>query len=277
MKTQTVSLTVLIAATIGLAGCGFSTGGNRAPAPITVAIATAPTTMFVNDYKPVSATTNDAAGVTWSCAPASSCGNFATSRTTNGVADTYTAPGQVPAGNSVTLTATSVTDPTKTASAHVAINASPNIAVSWNTVPSSPLMVNGTESLEVQVQNDSANAGLSLTCTPANTCGSFSQTTVSAPQNGGYVVDTVYTAPANVPRGIIVNLIATSNADDSQSLNTPITITSSVSTVSTLSGTFAFMNRGIDANGYNGVAGSVTLDGQGTSREESLILLTPAL
>src|SRR5581483_5819264 len=146
MKASRFPLTVMVAATIGLAGCGFSTGGHTTTpvTPISVAIATAPTTMFVNDYKPVSATTNDAAGVNWSCAPASSCGRFATSRTTNGVADTYTAPGQVPSGNSVTLTATSVTDPTKTASAHVAISASPNIAVSWNSVASSPLMVNGT-------------------------------------------------------------------------------------------------------------------------------------
>lgn len=265
MKSHKLSLIVMIAATIGLAGCGFSTG-EHTTAPITainVAIAAAPTTMFVNDYKPVSATTNDAAGVTWSCGPATTCGKFASSRTANGIADTYTAPGQVPSGNSVTLTATSVTDPTKTASALVAINASPNIVVSWNTFASSPLMVNGTESLEIQVQNDSSNAGLSLTCTPANTCGSFSQTTVSAPQNGAYLVDTVYTAPANVPRGMVATLMATSNADDAQSINTPITITSSVSTVSTLSGTFAFMNRGIDANGYNGIAGSVTLDGQG--------------
>jgi hypothetical protein len=262
MKSRVLSLILAIAATFGLAGCGVSTSGGGST-QINVAIASAPSAMFVNDYSTVTATTNDSAGVTWSCAPASSCGAFAASQTMNGVGDTYTAPSQIPTGNVVTLTATSLTDSTKSASARVAINPASGIQVAWNTFPSSPLMVTGTESLEVQVQGDSADAGISLTCAPANACGSFSQTTVSAPQNGIYVVDFVYTAPANVPPGIVATLVATSNADNAQSVGTPVTIVSPISTVSTLSGTFAFMNRGIDANGYNGIAGSVTLDGQG--------------
>jgi hypothetical protein len=259
MKSSTLSLILAIAAVAGLPGCGGVTGGGSS---INVAIASAPSAMFVNDYTTVSATTNDTAGVTWSCAPASSCGGFASSQAMSGVADSYTAPSQIPSGNLVTLTATSVTDTTKSASAQVTINAS-GIVIAWNTFPSSPLMVTGSESLEVQIQNDSANAGMNLTCAPVDVCGSFSQTTMGAPQNGTYVVDTVYTAPANVPPGMVATLIATSNADDAQSVGTPVTIISSVSTVSTLSGTFAFMTRGIDANGYNGIAGSVTLDGQG--------------
>lgn len=62
---------------------------------------------------------------------------------------------------------------------------------------------------------------------------------------------------------MVATLIATSKADDAQSVGTPVTITSSTSTVSTLSGTFAFMARGIDANGAHGLAGSITLNGQG--------------
>ena len=254
---SSLSLILAIATLAGLSGCGGVTSSS-----INVAIASAPSAMFVNDYTTVSATTNDAAGVTWSCAPASSCGGFALSQTMAGVADTYTAPSQIPSGNLVTLTATSVTDTTKSASAQVTISAS-GIVVAWNTFPSSPLMVTGTESLEVQIQNDSATAGVGLTCAPVNVCGSFGQTTIGAPQNGTYVVDTVYTAPVNVPPGMVATLIATSNADDAQSVGTPVTIISSVSTVATLSGTFAFMTRGIDANGYNGIAGSVALDGQG--------------
>ena len=52
MKASRFPLTVMVAATIGLAGCGFSTGGHTTTpvTPISVAIATAPTTMFVNDY-----------------------------------------------------------------------------------------------------------------------------------------------------------------------------------------------------------------------------------
>ncbi len=263
MKTQTLSLLLAVAATAGLSGCGISSGGPGGNAAINVAIASAPSAMYVNDHSTISATTNDTSGVTWTCAPASSCGAFAASQTMNAAATTYTAPAQIPSGNLVTLTATSVTDSTKRASAQVTINAASGIQVAWNTFPSSPLRVTGTESLEVQVQGDSTNAGISLNCTPVKACGSFSQVTVGPPQNGVYVVDMVYTAPANVPPGLVATLLATSKADNAQSVGTPVTIINPISSVSTLSGTFAFMNRGIDANGYNGVAGSVTLDGQG--------------
>ena len=262
MKSRVIALVFTTIAVTGFSGCGVSTAGGGGT-QIDVAIASAPSAMFVNDYSTVSATTNDSAGVTWTCAPASNCGAFASPQTMNAAANTYTAPAQIPSGNLVTLTATSVTDTNKSASAQVRINPASGIQVAWNIFPSSPLMVTGTESLEVQVKGDSANAGISLTCLPANACGSFSQTTASAPQNGTYTVDFVYTAPANVPPGIVATLIATSNADNALSVGTPVSIINSISTVSTLSGTFAFMNRGIDANGYNGMAGSVILDGQG--------------
>jgi hypothetical protein len=263
MNIQNLSLLLAIAATVGLSGCGSSSGGQGGNAAINVVIASAPSAMFVSDYSTISADTNDTAGVTWTCAPASSCGAFAASQTMNAAENTYTAPPQIPSGNLVTLTATSVTDSTKSASARVTINAASGIQVAWNTFPSSPLMVTGTESLEVQVQGDSANAGINFNCIPLKVCGSFSQITVGAPQNGIYVVDMVYTAPAKVPPGMVATLFATSNTDNAQSVGTPVTIVNPISIVSTLSGTFAFMNRGIDANGYNGIAGSVTLDGQG--------------
>lgn len=263
MKTQTFFLLLAFASAAGLSGCGISSGRQGGNAAINVAIASTPAAMYVNDHLTISATTNDTAGVTWTCAPAISCGAFAASQTMNAAANTYTAPALVPSGSLVTLTATSVTDSTSSASAQVTINAASGIQVAWNTFPSSPLMVTGTESLEVQVQGDSTNAGINFKCTPVGVCGSFSQVTVGPPQNGIYAVDMVYTAPANVPPGMVATLVATSTADNARSVSTPVTIVNSISTVSTLSGTFAFMNRGIDANGYNGIVGSVTLDGQG--------------
>lgn len=263
MKTQTLALLLAVAATAGLSGCGISSRGQEGNAAIHVAIASAPLAMYVNDYSTISATTNDAAGVTWTCAPISNCGAFRASNTMNAAANTYTAPAQIPSGNLVTLTATSVTDSTRSASAQVTINAASGIQVAWNTFPSSPLMVMGTQALEVQVQGDSGNAGISFSCAPVAACGSFSQVATGSQQNGIYLVDMVYTAPANVPPGMVATLFATSQADNAQSVGTPVTIVNQVSSVSTLSGTFAFMNRGIDANGFNGIAGSVTLDGQG--------------
>jgi hypothetical protein len=53
------------------------------------------------------------AGVNLTCAPAGECGLFNPDQIASNVPTCYQAPGQVPAGNTVTLTATSITDPTK--------------------------------------------------------------------------------------------------------------------------------------------------------------------
>ena len=87
------------------------------PPAITVSISTPPAaTLPICGTTTVAATTNDTAGLTWSCSPANSCGSFNPTSTTSTTATTYTAPAAVPAGSTVTLTATSVTDPTKAAS-----------------------------------------------------------------------------------------------------------------------------------------------------------------
>ena len=68
-------------------------------------------------------TTNDPAAlpVVWSCAPSGSCGSFSVTPTASGAATVYTAPATVPTGGSVTITATSASDSTKTANATVMI------------------------------------------------------------------------------------------------------------------------------------------------------------
>jgi hypothetical protein len=53
------------------------------------------------------------AGVNFSCSPAGSCGLFNPVQIASTIPTCYEAPAQVPAGNTVTITATSVTDPTK--------------------------------------------------------------------------------------------------------------------------------------------------------------------
>ncbi len=52
------------------------------------------------------------AGVDWTvtCGSSGACGSFSPTHTVSGTATTFTAPGAVPAGNSVTITATSSTD-----------------------------------------------------------------------------------------------------------------------------------------------------------------------
>jgi hypothetical protein len=62
---------------------------------------------------------------------ATACGTFNPTTTTNDGGTTYTAPSAIPPGNTVTVTATSVTDPTKSASATIVIT------------PQAPTLANG--------------------------------------------------------------------------------------------------------------------------------------
>lgn len=121
------TLLLTIAAAIFLPACGPA--AYVAP-PISVAFTTGetpPTAMTVSESCGVAATvTNDSKnqGVTWkvTCGSAG-CGTFTpTDASASTVPITYTSPAAIPAGNTVTLTATSVTDPTKSvASAPITI------------------------------------------------------------------------------------------------------------------------------------------------------------
>lgn len=90
-----------------------------------------PTTpMNTNTTQQIAATiTNDPnnAGVTWTvtCGSIGECGSFNPTSTSNNVPTTYTAPVAVPTGNTVTVTATSVTDYTKSQSGTITIAAPP--------------------------------------------------------------------------------------------------------------------------------------------------------
>jgi hypothetical protein len=95
--------------------------------PISVGFAPAPpTTMQTNgsaSFRVVLNNDNTDAGVKWTVLCGSTdCGSFDPTQTTSGVTTTYTAPATVPTGNTVQVTATSIADPTKSASAKITIN-----------------------------------------------------------------------------------------------------------------------------------------------------------
>jgi len=86
-----------------------------------------PTTLVVSTTLSLTALVNNdskGAGVNWTvtCGSAS-CGSFNPASTASSQATTYTAPAAIPTGNTVTLTATSVTDSTKSVVATVTITA----------------------------------------------------------------------------------------------------------------------------------------------------------
>jgi len=62
------------------------------------------------------------AGVNFTCAPTTQCGTFMPSTIASSVPTSYQAPPAVPAAGSVTVTATSVTDPTKFVSATITVD-----------------------------------------------------------------------------------------------------------------------------------------------------------
>jgi hypothetical protein len=101
---------------------------------ISVAISNPPTSVSAGASTSLTANvSNDskAAGVTWTVACGSStCGSFTpTTSPGNTATTTYTAPATVPTGNTVIVTATSITDSTKSATATITItNSGPVVA-----------------------------------------------------------------------------------------------------------------------------------------------------
>jgi len=121
MNRRTLWIALLSIVALGVVGCG---GGGH----LTVTITTAPTTLAAGASSNVVATvTHDpaAGGVTWSCTPgnsAATCGSFNPTSTPSGTGTTYTAPPAPPSGGApVVITATSVTNTARSASANVTI------------------------------------------------------------------------------------------------------------------------------------------------------------
>ena len=123
-KVRLMSAAVAMVAIVGpMAACGDPKGQ---AVPITVSFAstyplpTALTTGSTVGIEAVVDNDNQDAGVTFSCTPdtpAGECGTFTPPGAGTNVPSCYQAPADVPVGDgTVTLTATSVTDPTKSVS-----------------------------------------------------------------------------------------------------------------------------------------------------------------
>jgi hypothetical protein len=114
---------------IGAIAMLVACGGSKYQAPaITITFSTSfppPSALGTSATAGIAAVvTNDPAnaGVNFSCLPMGQCGSFNPNPIASNVPTTYQAPPVVPPGNTVTVTATSVTDSSKFVSATITIN-----------------------------------------------------------------------------------------------------------------------------------------------------------
>src|SRR5262249_38167458 len=129
--------------------------------------------------------TNDSAnqGVTWSLTgagcTAAACGSVAPTTSPSGTPVTYTAPGAVPTPPTVTLTATSGADGTKSAAATITLSAATGAAIAVALTPlRGGLVIGQSLGFTATVTNDTGNQGVTwsaggASCT-GTACGSFS-------------------------------------------------------------------------------------------------------
>ena len=210
----------------GLAGCGLPSLPplTQPTQPISILFVEGPpSSLAVNAAVTVYATVENSPSnsqVTYAvtCGSTGTCGSFGNSDELG--ATVYTAPAAIPAGSTVTITATAAADSTKSISATVTITPPLSIAVSFAASMPASVQVNATVSLGATVTNDtSANPQVKWTVSCGGSeCGSFNPTTTA---NN---FETGYTAPSAIPPGNTVNVTATSVTDPTKSASANIAI-----------------------------------------------------
>lgn len=188
------------------------------PPPVPVTVNVLPANLYVNTsgsahiISLTAIVTGDPAeaGVDWSLScGVSSCGSI-TPHTASGAAATYQGPATAPPGGTVTITAKSTTNPaaSSTSTANV-ITAAP-IVVTTSAAPPATMTAGSQATLAVSVTGDPNNLGANWTasCGSTGACGSFNLSPAHT-ASGGQIV---YTAPAAVPTGAVVTIMASSAA-----------------------------------------------------------------
>jgi len=168
-------------------------------------------------------------GVRWTltgsgCA-GSACGSLSATKSASAAPIVYSAPASAPNPATVILTATSVSDTTKNASAKITITPAGSVAISPTSVTLNPSAV---QQFSATVSNDPSNPGVSWTlsqsgssCAPA--CGALS---------GASSTTVTYTAPATPPANTAVTLTAASLNNPNDTASGAITLLTSGGSVS---------------------------------------------
>jgi hypothetical protein len=253
--------TVTLTATSGTDGTKISTATLTVTAAISVSVAPTTASGQVSQAKSFTATIqNDTQnkGVNWTLSGAgcigATCGSLSATSSASGVAITYTAPGSVPTPATVRLTATSITDGTKTAAATITVTVPPAIILIVSPVSANIQAGIGSQNFTATVQNDSQNKGVNWSLSGAGcsgaTCGTLSATSSAS---GAAIT---YTAPSAVPALPTVTLTATSVMDGTKTTAATITITAPISV------TVAPMTANVQVNQPQTFTATVSNDSQ---------------
>jgi hypothetical protein len=239
-----------------------------------------PATVSLGSFLPVSVVvTNDHIGsdgqpmgatLSVTCQVAGTCGFISGSF--------YIPPAAIPAGNTVTITATSVADPTASANATVTI-VPPTVTISLVITPPASIPAGSATNLAAYVSDGTfadpagqMGVDWSVSC-GGSVCGSFiPQHTANDSLNSTQQVTTSFVAPSTVPPGGTVTITATDTASPTIQISATLTITPVTLSNGLLNGQYAFFLSGVNTVNLSALAGSIIADGNGniTAAEEIL-------
>jgi uncharacterized protein YjdB len=263
MKFPTLALPAALFFCVFLAGCGGD-GGSTTPPPKSISVSISPNTANVplGQVQQFTATVMNASdtSVTWSVNGAAG-GNSSVGTISS--AGAYTAPSAVPSGT-VTVSATSVADPTKSANATVTVTSGGGTVMVSVSPSTATVAVGQLQQFTATVSNASdTSVTWSVNGAPG---GNSSAGTISSSGS--------YTAPSAVPSGA-VTVTATSVADPTKSGNAMVTVSSSGSVTVSVSPSSATVLVGqvqqFTATVTNASDTSVTWSVNGTSGGNSTL------
>lgn len=217
--TQVPAFFVVVAFTLTLGACGGGSASTAPPPPppptiTSVAVSPDSSTLVVGDVQQFSATVkgtgNFNPNVNWFVNGVQG-GNFTTG--TINLAGTYVAPATVPAPNTVTVSAKSVRDTSKSASSSVTVEAE-NVQISVNPASAS-VQLGATQKFNVTV---TGTVKKDITWTINGYPTNFALPWGTIDFSG------LYTAPTLLPVAPVVTLTATSNEDPTKSVSATATI-----------------------------------------------------
>ena len=206
-------------------------------------------------------------GVDWTvtCGSVGACGSFTPTHTLSGASTTYNAPANVPAGNTVTITATATDAPSPQVSAVVTINIAPLVIQTISLpggIPNLAYAATLTASGGLPPYTFSLDSGSTalpngLTFNPGSPAATITGTPTALGTTNNIIVDVQDSEGIPMTAQKTYSITVATCGSGSESL---------------LSGQYAYMLQGFDANGPVALIGSFTADGTGkiTAGEEDL-------